>query len=107
MQRSEVIQILNHFLKTSSIPYNDQGNCTIETDPVLSSSAAMEISPGEKAQDLHRDDFIWQRTHHSDEGCYKPGSDVSMGIIVAGTETTMRNGATVVRLMSLDSWIPD
>ncbi|KAI4234580.1 MAG: hypothetical protein LQ349_003698 [Xanthoria aureola] len=95
MQRSEVSQILNHFLKTSSIPYNDQGNCTIETDPVLSSSAAMEISPGEKAQDLHRDDFIWQKTHYSDEGCYKPESDVSMGIIVAGTETTMRNGATV------------
>lgn len=56
----------------------------------------MEISPGEKAQDLHRDDFIWQRTHIGSEGSYEPGSDVGMGIIVAGTETTKANGATVV-----------
>lgn len=57
----------------------------------------MQISPGEKAQDLHRDDFIWQRTHTRSEGSYEHGSDVGMGIIVAGTETTMENGATVVR----------
>lgn len=60
----------------------------------------MEISPGEQAQELHRDDFIWQRTHSGYQGRYELGSDVGMGIIVAGTETRMCNGATVVRLMS-------
>ncbi|KAI4174153.1 MAG: hypothetical protein LQ343_002488 [Gyalolechia ehrenbergii] len=94
LQRREVHQILNSFLKTISIPYNDQGRCVIETDPILSAAATMEISPGEKAQDLHRDDFIWQRTHTGSEDSHKRGSDTSMGIIVAGMETTMANGAT-------------
>lgn len=60
----------------------------------------MEISPGEKAQDLHRDDFIWQRTHTGSEDSHKRGSDTSMGIIVAGMETTMANGATAVSCTS-------
>lgn len=64
----------------------------------------MQISPGEKAQDLHRDDFIWQRTHiRSEAGSYEPGSDDGMGIIVAGSATTVANGATVVRCPSSSS----
>ncbi|KAL8884512.1 MAG: hypothetical protein Q9192_006830 [Flavoplaca navasiana] len=97
MQRPEVHLILNSFLETTSIPYNDQGNCVIETEPILSSAATMQISPGEKAQDLHRDDFIWQRTHNNTTtgGNYKTASETSLGIIVAGSETTAANGATV------------
>ena len=97
MQSPEVHQILDSFLRTTSIPYNDQGNCVIETEPILSSAATMQISPGEKAQDLHRDDFIWQRTHTDTGGDYKNASETSLGIIVAGFETTAANGATVVR----------
>ncbi|KAL8753735.1 MAG: hypothetical protein Q9199_004833 [Rusavskia elegans] len=93
-------EILNSFLKTTSVPYNDQADCVVETDPILSAAATMQISPGEQAQDLHRDDFIWQRTHTKSGGSYEPGSDTSMGLIVAGSETTMANGATVVRLTS-------
>ena len=100
MQRPEVHQILNSFLKTTSVPYNDQGGCVIETNPILSSAATMQISPGEKAQDLHRDDFIWQRTHTEPRRSYEPDSDTSVGLIVAGSETTMANGATVVRSTS-------
>lgn len=58
----------------------------------------MEISPGEKAQDLHRDDFIWQQTHNSDRNKYERGSDVGMGIIVPGTQTRYENGATAVSM---------
>lgn len=100
MQRPEIHQILNNFLKTTSVPYNDQADCVIETDPILSAAATMQISPGEQAQDLHRDDFIWQRTHTKSGGSYEPGSDTSMGLIVAGSETTTANGATVVRFTS-------
>ncbi|KAL9614298.1 MAG: hypothetical protein Q9167_001181 [Letrouitia subvulpina] len=56
----------------------------------------MEISPGEPAQTLHRDDFIWQQTH--DDGGrqhYKVGSDVSLGLLVPGVDTTRDNGATM------------
>ena len=56
----------------------------------------MEISPGEKAQDLHRDDFIWQQQHNADRNEYQLGSDVGMGIIVPGTKTFYENGATAV-----------
>lgn len=58
----------------------------------------MEISPGEKAQGLHRDDFIWQHTHNSDRNKYEQGSDIGMGIIVPGTQTRYENGATAVSL---------
>ncbi|KAL8743397.1 MAG: hypothetical protein Q9190_004243 [Brigantiaea leucoxantha] len=67
-----------------------------ETEPILSASATMEISPGEKAQDLHRDDFIWQQQHNADRNEYQLGSDVGMGIIVSGTKTFYENGATAV-----------
>ncbi|KAI4191405.1 MAG: hypothetical protein LQ348_003516 [Seirophora lacunosa] len=97
LQRREVHQILDHFLRTTSIPYNDQGGCVIQTDPILSAATTMQISPGEQAQDLHRDDFIWQRTHIRSEGSFEPGSDVGMGILVPGTRTIAANGATVVR----------
>ncbi|KAI4088300.1 MAG: hypothetical protein LQ344_006168 [Seirophora lacunosa] len=100
LQRREVHQILDHFLRTTSIPYNDQGGCVIQTDPILSAATTMQISPGEQAQDLHRDDFIWQRTHIRSEGSFEPGSDVGMGILVPGTRTIAANGATVVRSTS-------
>ncbi|KAL9011140.1 MAG: hypothetical protein Q9173_003992 [Seirophora scorigena] len=87
-------EILNNFLRTISIPYNEEGGCVIQTDPILSAATTMQISPGEQAQDLHRDDFIWQRTHIRSEGSYEPESDVGIGIIVAGTQTTAANGAT-------------
>ncbi|KAL8903953.1 MAG: hypothetical protein Q9207_003600 [Kuettlingeria erythrocarpa] len=96
LQGREVHQILNHFLQTRSIPYNDQAGCVIETNPILSAATTMQISPGEKAQDLHRDDFIWQRTHiRSEAGNYERGWDDGMGMIVAGSATTVANGATV------------
>ena len=96
LQRTETRQILNHFLSSSSLPYNDQSGCPIETDPILSASATMEISPGEKAQHLHRDDFIWQQTHLDSRELYTKGSDVGMGILVPGVKTTRANGATAV-----------
>ena len=58
----------------------------------------MDIGPGVKAQDLHRDDFIWQQTHQF--GCeskgYVLGQDVGMGLLVPGVDTFTANGATLV-----------
>ena len=79
------------------MPYNDSGSFLIETDAILSSAATLDIGPGVKAQDLHRDDFIWQQTHTAkgEEG-YQMGSDFSMGLLVPGVNTTKANGATLV-----------
>ena len=97
LQRPAFLEVLNYFLRTKSLPYNDNGSTVIETDAILSAAATLDIGPGTKAQDLHRDDFIWQQTHAAKEGPgYQMGSDVSMGLLVPGVNTTKANGATLV-----------
>ena len=73
MQKAPLLTIINHFLRTVSVPYNDAVGTTIETDAILSAASTLEVRPGVKAQHLHRDDFIWQWTHekkgqHQGEG---------------------------------------
>jgi ectoine hydroxylase-related dioxygenase (phytanoyl-CoA dioxygenase family) len=46
------------------------------------------------AQKLHRDDFIWQQKHAA-QTAYRVGSDVGIGLLVAGVDTTAENGATM------------
>ncbi|KAF2420714.1 PhyH-domain-containing protein [Tothia fuscella] len=91
LQQPALNAILEHFLGTTTISYNSDD--IIKTSPILSASTTMDIRPGEKAQKLHRDDFIWQQTH-TVQTTYKPGADVGMGLIVAGVDTTAENGAT-------------
>lgn len=79
------------------MPYIENGSTVIETNAILSAAATLDIGPGVKVQDLHRDDFIWQQTHTVKEGQgYQMGSDVSMGLLVPGVNTTKANGATLV-----------
>ena len=72
---------------------------TLATDPILSAAATLDICPGVKAQPLHRDDFIWQQTHAQSQERYQPGSDVGMGLLVAGVKVNAANGATLVSVM--------
>jgi len=63
--------------------------------PQLSSSAVIAIHPGGKAQPLHRDDMV----HHVNNPAvtadnYQIGRDTSVGLFVAGSKTTKKNGAT-------------
>ncbi|KAL8701870.1 MAG: hypothetical protein Q9224_000306 [Gallowayella concinna] len=95
LQQPAFLQIVNHFLRTESVPYNDKGSTPITTDAILSASATLDIGPGMQAQDLHRDDFIWQQTHTAHSEGYKLGSDVGMGLLVPGVRTTRENGATL------------
>ena len=90
--------ILNYFLRTVSRPYQWRGDGAkdLATDPILSAAATLDICPGVKAQGLHRDDFIWQQTHEVEQESYRMGSDVSMGLLVAGVKTNKANGATLV-----------
>ena len=97
LQQPAFLGILNHFLRTKTVPYNDNGSTVLETDAILSAAATLDIGPGVKAQDLHRDDFIWQQTHKAKGGeGYQMGSDFSMGLLVPGVNTTKANGATLV-----------
>ena len=82
-----------------TVPYNDASKTELGTDAILSAAATLDIGPGVKAQDLHRDDFIWHATHaNRGEGLekYELGSDLAIGLLVPGVPTTMANGATLV-----------
>lgn len=100
LQQPPLRSIVNHFLRTVTVPYHwkEEEEGKLGTDPILSASTTLEICPGVKAQGLHRDDFIWQQTHEAEQERYCLGSDVGMGLLVAGVQTTMANGATLVRL---------
>lgn len=90
------------------MPYNDIGSTVIKTDAILSVAATLDIGPGVKAQNLHRDDFIWQQTHTvKEKGEYRMDSDVSMGLMVPGVDTTKANGATLVMTsLAMTAWRP-
>ncbi|MCJ1404218.1 hypothetical protein MMC11_007443 [Xylographa trunciseda] len=99
LQQSDLQAILKHFLCTVSVPYNDANGKELATSFLLSAAATLDIGPEVGAQDLHRDDFIWQQTHKvGDEKIYALGSDVAMGLLVPGVNTTAENGATLVKL---------
>lgn len=94
LQQPDFLKILRHFLATKSTIYNG-GETKINTDPILSASSTLYVGPGEQKQEVHRDDFIWQQEHEG-QATYKTGSDVGAGLLVAGTNTTYLNGATLV-----------
>lgn len=98
LQQPTLHEVFNYFLRTETIPYHDPNSLKLSTDPILSSAATLDIGPGVKAQGLHRDDFIWQQTHTVPKERYSAGSDVSMGLLVPGVDTTAENGATLVKL---------
>ena len=81
------------------MPYNDATSTELSTNAILSAAATLDIGPGVKAQDLHRDEFIWQMTHdgRGQEGLkeYRVGEDVAVGLLVPGVRTTKENGATL------------
>lgn len=53
----------------------------------ISVTQAIEISPGQLAQDLHRDDGMYHTYH--------PGPDSLLQTLYAGTNFTVKNGATM------------
>jgi len=53
----------------------------------ISVTQAIEISPGQAAQDLHRDDGMYHTYH--------PGPDSLLQTLYAGTDFTVENGATM------------
>lgn len=58
----------------------------------------METRPGSKAQRLHRDNKNFHTEHVDQTGTgYRVGADNSMGFLIPGVETTIENGATLVR----------
>lgn len=53
----------------------------------VSVTQAIEIWPGQPAQDLHRDDGMYHTVH--------PGPDSLLQVLYAGTDFTVQNGATM------------
>ncbi|MCJ1230377.1 hypothetical protein MMC12_007050 [Toensbergia leucococca] len=97
LQQRPLLEIFYHFLRTITKPYHwiDDGVGNLATDPILSAASTLDIGPGVKAQGLHRDDFIWQKKHETEQERYLPDSDVGIGLLVAGVKTRAENGATL------------
>ena len=97
LQRLELTRVVNHFVcKTTKSFYDDE--VQIETTyPTLSLSVTLEIGPGAKGQRLHRDDRVYHNEHRDQISTgYQQGSDVELGLLIAGVQTTVENGATLV-----------
>jgi ectoine hydroxylase-related dioxygenase (phytanoyl-CoA dioxygenase family) len=60
--------------------------------PLLNSSLTYHISHGAPRQRLHRDDMIFG-IHHS--GDYSMSNETMLGFMIAGSQTTRANGATM------------
>lgn len=63
--------------------------------PQLNSTSVLAIGPGARAQGLHRDDIL----HHTKlpkitADQYSTDRDTALGIFLAGSQTTVANGAT-------------
>lgn len=90
--------IVNHFLHTSnSTDVDPNSPIGRRTDSILSQATSIATLEGGLAQALHRDDSIWQHVHPNQEKSgYRLGTDLGMGLLVPGVNTTMANGATLV-----------
>ena len=51
--------------------------------------------PGVQAQPLHRDDWLWQ-VRHEERREEDLDTEVCIGVLIPGAETTKENGATLV-----------
>jgi ectoine hydroxylase-related dioxygenase (phytanoyl-CoA dioxygenase family) len=87
--------VYDAFLITKTKSWTGKNLHECVSRPQLSSSAVIAIHPGGKAQPLHRDDMV----HHVNSPAvtaddYQIGRDTSVGLFVAGSKTTKKNGAT-------------
>jgi len=81
--------------KTTSNFYGETQH-TYTSEAVCSIAMTFDIGPGAKSQRLHRDDKNYHVDHQDQtETGYKVGSDVSIGFLIAGMQTTYENGATL------------
>lgn len=87
--------VYDSMLTTTTQSWNGDELNTCVSKPQLSATGLLAITPGAKAQPLHRDDMI----HHATLPAitaeeYQVGRDTSVGIFVAGTRFRKENGAT-------------
>lgn len=85
------------FLAKTTSNYYGAEKHTYTTHPIMHISVTIENRPGGAAQRLHRDDKNFHADHFNQtETGYRVGSDVSMGFLIPGVDTTIENGATQV-----------
>lgn len=93
-----VTALTEFFLAKTTSNYYGAEKHTYTTHPIINISVTIETRPGSKAQRLHRDDKNFHIDHlDQTKTGYRVGSDVSMGFLIPGVNTTVENGATQVR----------
>ena len=85
--------VRNSILKEEfTIPREEVEPAKAVIDPLLSLSITFWIGPGASRQRLHRDDWIHGTRHDQPFQLNRAGQ---IGVLIAGTKTTRRNGATM------------
>lgn len=90
-------KLLAIFVDKTTSNYYGTTKHTYTSKAIVNTALTMEVNPGGMPQRLHRDN----KNHHVEhvdqtKTGYRIGSDVSMGFLFPGTETTYENGATMV-----------
>ena len=91
-----VRKLLAQFIDKTTSNYYGETKHTYTSEAICTIALTFDVGPGAKAQRLHRDDKNYHVDHiDQTQTGYKLGSDVMMGFMVAGMQTTYENGATL------------
>ncbi|KAL6242557.1 hypothetical protein RBB50_010697 [Rhinocladiella similis] len=82
------IDVANEILTSTCRPWYGEKRAHFVSKPILAGTFGFQIHPGSRQQDLHRDDS----DYHLPQGL----DSCMLGLLVALTETTAENGATLV-----------
>ncbi|KAH8693805.1 phytanoyl-CoA dioxygenase [Talaromyces proteolyticus] len=89
--------VCDHFLTTRSWFWWGENRKESVSKPQVTSTTAMKIGPGGKAQPLHRDDYI-NHNYHTEVSEWDDERDANretaIGLMVAGCKVTKENGGT-------------
>lgn len=77
-----------HFLQRGFPMMSGNKRVLVKPSIQISVTQAIEILPGQGSQDIHRDDGMYHTTH--------PGPESLVQVLIAGTDFTTQNGATMV-----------
>ncbi|KAL4883015.1 hypothetical protein BJY04DRAFT_31832 [Aspergillus karnatakaensis] len=86
-------QLCDHFLTTRSWNWWGDERTESVSRPCLSSTSALRVGPGARAQPLHRDDYV-NHNYIVESDTFDYRQQIAMTMLVAGSKVTKENGGT-------------
>ncbi|KAF2639692.1 hypothetical protein P280DRAFT_453694 [Massarina eburnea CBS 473.64] len=94
--------IMDRFLSDEYASYTGETLMAQKSGYMLASTVALRLVPGAKPQPLHRDQIAYQTRPDASNPLFTP----MIGVLVAGSKCTFKNGATAV-IPGSHLWGPD